>query len=983
MADYTLSAKITGDASDFDKSVQDAEKSLNSFSKKMSSMTKSISDFGNKMAVMGGAMTLAITKPLTDAGKSVINAASDFNENLNKVDVAFGDSAQTVKDWADTATASFGLSTNAALEATSLFGDMATSMGLSQSEAADMATSMAGLAGDLSSFKNIGIDQAMTALNGVFTGETESLKQLGIVMTETNLKEFASGMGLVYDSMTQAEKVQLRYNYVMAMSKNAIGDYARTSDGTANSLRTFQASVDNLSIALGSNLLPIITPLVQKATQMVNAFAEVDPELQRMAVFAAAGAAALGPLLIVVGTAAKGLSVFTGAIAAITSPIGLVVTAVAGLVAGIAVLYKTNETARNIINTAWDSIQQKISAVKDFISGIDFGSVFDSAKSMAQPIVNAVQGIIPQVSSAVSNIKTTISNAFSGFDFSSVFSSAVSMVQPLISAVQGMVPVVTSAFSTVKTTVSGFISGIDFGEAFNSAVSIATGALSSFASTVKSVLTVAVSVFNSITGALGGFISGLVGGFQNGAEGIAGFITGFTALTNPISLVMKLISSFEPQILALVTTIGTNLTPVFETLGTAVGQIASNAIPVLMSAFANLLPVVSQFITTFTTILNTVLPIAISLFNQLVPFVTQLVTVIAQMAAQLSPMIAMLVGSLLPVVQNIVTVVSNIVQALMPAAISIVQAVIAAIEAVAPSVMNVLSIVVSVVSSIISTISPIVSFIGLVITESIAKIAPIVTFITNTVTTVISIIGTILTAVTSVFASVFSVISNTWNSAMNFISVAINGIGTIIATLSGTVSSVFNTISSIVTGVMNSVSSYIVGVFSGIQSAWNGLTGFVNNIFSGVSSAVQMLVSDVKGFINGVIGGINGALDIINLIPGVEVGKIPYLAHGTDNWAGGFAYMNEGGRGELTYLPNGAQVIPHDISVQYAKEAARTNAGAVDIDLSGILSGVSIVVESTANIDGAPIYRKSAEYTINKIGRDQRAYLRAKGVTQQ
>ena len=86
----------------------------------------------------------------------------------------------------------------------------------------------------------------------------------------------------------------------------------------------------------------------------------------------------------------------------------------------------------------------------------------------------------------------------------------------------------------------------------------------------------------------------------------------------------------------------------------------------------------------------------------------------------------------------------------------------------------------------------------------------------------------------------------------------------------------------------------------------------------------------MTGFINGVIGGINSAIDLINKIPGVEIGAIPYLAHGTDNWTGGFAYMNEGGRGELTYLPNGAQVIPHDISVKYAKESARANAASAE-----------------------------------------------------
>ena len=101
-------------------------------------------------------------------------------------------------------------------------------------------------------------------------------------------------------------------------------------------------------------------------------------------------------------------------------------------------------------------------------------------------------------------------------------------------------------------------------------------------------------------------------------------------------------------------------------------------------------------------------------------------------------------------------------------------------------------------------------------------------------------------------------------------------------------------------------------------------------MFDGISSAVQSLVDSVTGFINGVIGGINSAIGLINKIPGVEIGEIPYLANGTPNWQGGFAYMNEGGRGELTYLPNGSQVIPHDVSVKYAKESARANTTAAE-----------------------------------------------------
>lgn len=89
--------------------------------------------------------------------------------------------------------------------------------------------------------------------------------------------------------------------------------------------------------------------------------------------------------------------------------------------------------------------------------------------------------------------------------------------------------------------------------------------------------------------------------------------------------------------------------------------------------------------------------------------------------------------------------------------------------------------------------------------------------------------------------------------------------------------------------------------------------------------------------------------------------------------------MNEGGRGELTYLPNGAQVIPHDISVKYAKEAARANSGSEMLDLSGIMDGVVIQVINNTNVDGTPLKESISDFTIRKIGNQQKTALKAKG----
>lgn len=264
---------------------------------------------GGKLSSAGNTLTAAVTAPLLAAGGAAIVMASDYEESLNKVDVGFGDSAERVKEFAQTTLDSYGIAEGTALDMAALFGDMATSMKIPREEAAEMSERLVGLAGDLASFKNISLDQVGTALKSIFTGETESLKELGVVMTEANLDAFAlaEGFGKTTDEMTEAEKVQLRYQYVLSATQNAQGDYARTADGTANSLRTLQESAKELGVDFGQELLPQITPLIQKGTKLVKSFGEMGDEEKKLMVSTAAVAAAAGPAVKVLGTATTGL----------------------------------------------------------------------------------------------------------------------------------------------------------------------------------------------------------------------------------------------------------------------------------------------------------------------------------------------------------------------------------------------------------------------------------------------------------------------------------------------------------------------------------------------------------------------------------------------------------------------------------------------------------------------------------------------------
>jgi len=342
---------------------------------------------GKELSQIGRTMTTGITLPVLGAAAASIKYASDMEESMNKVNVAFKDSAGEVTTWSDSALKSFGIAKGTALDMAATFGDMGTAMGLVPAEAATMSTSLAGLAGDLASFKNIDIGQASDALRGVFTGEGEALKTLGIIMQDSTLQAYAlaNGYKKSYKDMSQGEKVTLRYKYVMEATSNAQGDFARTSDGVANQMRIAQEQLKQTAATLGSNLLPQAAKALKGINGLVEGFAGLSDEAQQNIIIAAGVAAAIGPVIMMIGklntgiaglmtgaaSAAKAISGgagIVGAIGAMIGPAGVVtlaVIAIGALVAGLAIAYsQSNDTAKEIkaLNKQVEETEKKFNA---------------------------------------------------------------------------------------------------------------------------------------------------------------------------------------------------------------------------------------------------------------------------------------------------------------------------------------------------------------------------------------------------------------------------------------------------------------------------------------------------------------------------------------------------------------------------------------------------------------------------------------------
>ena len=245
-----------------------------------SGINKGMSSIKSVVGKVGGVIAAAFSvRTLINFGKEAINLASDLQEVQNVVDTAFGSMSYKIEEFSKTAIENFGISRLTAKRTASTYMAMAKGMGIAEDAASDMAITMTGLTADIASFYNMSQERADVILKSVYTGETESLKQLGIVMTEVNLEQFALSKGITKNirNMTQQEKTMLRYQFVLEQTRLAQGDFAKTQDSWANQTRILterwkemQATFGEAFMAIGTLFLPVINSIVSGLTQIAQ-----------------------------------------------------------------------------------------------------------------------------------------------------------------------------------------------------------------------------------------------------------------------------------------------------------------------------------------------------------------------------------------------------------------------------------------------------------------------------------------------------------------------------------------------------------------------------------------------------------------------------------------------------------------------------------------------------------------------------------------
>lgn len=280
-------------------------------------------NLANKTEKIGKSLTMKITAPVVALGAAAFNLGAQYEQALGKMNVVFEDNAKNIEEWASNSLKNFGLAKNTAITMVSDFGALFKGMGISLKETEEWSKTLTERTMDLSNFYDTTIEETTTALNAIVTGQTEPLRRFGINMTQATLQEYAYANGIKkkVSEMTEAEKVQLRYNFVIDRTAIAVGTTARESDSATGQINRFKESIKELGLAFSEEILPVITPLIENLTDFITKLSEMDEGTKKFIVTTIGMLAVLGPLAImlssvfnIISNLSGGLNIVKGAL---------------------------------------------------------------------------------------------------------------------------------------------------------------------------------------------------------------------------------------------------------------------------------------------------------------------------------------------------------------------------------------------------------------------------------------------------------------------------------------------------------------------------------------------------------------------------------------------------------------------------------------------------------------------------------------------
>jgi hypothetical protein len=458
-----------------------------------------------KSAVVPATAALA---GITAGATKAVQAASNLNEQISASQQVFGKGAGAIQAWAKTGAQAFGLSQTEALKAANAYGNMFSTIGLGASDTANMSKSMVQLAGDMASFHDQDPTEMLDKLRSGLSGEAEPLRQFGVLISDAAVKQEAYRKGIAENGaeLTEAQKVQARYALIMEQTTKAHGDFGRTAGSVANQQRTLAAENQNVAASFGQALLPVtqsfmgvlrgLLTVISGNRTVLTAMVATIAALAAVILTVNAAVAAWNAIQVIATGATKAWAAAQWLInAALTAnPIGLVVVAIAALIAALIVAYKTSDTFRRVVDAAFDAVKNAAQAAFNWVKanwplilGILTGPLGAAVVLIVRNwdrISDAAQTAVSAVKSAFSALASWLSGAFKA--------TVGAAAQAVGNAFDFIADGARDAYESVKRNLNGLVAFIE------SIIGKVSSAANAVASGLKKPINAVISAWNSL-----------------------------------------------------------------------------------------------------------------------------------------------------------------------------------------------------------------------------------------------------------------------------------------------------------------------------------------------------------------------------------------------------------------------------------------------------------------------------------------------------
>ena len=806
---------------------------------------------------MGKAAIAAFSvKAVVDFTKSCLDLGSNLAEVQNVVDVTFGNLNSEVDKFAQNAIEQFGLGQTVTKKYVGTFGAMAKAFDFNNQAALEMSETLTGLVGDVSSFYNLSSDEAFTKLKSVFTGETETLKDLGIVMTQTAVDQYAlaNGFGKTTSAMTEQEKTALRYQFVLDKLSLAQGDFARTSDSWANQTRVLSLRFDELKATLGQGFINLFTPIVQGINWVISKLQVLADAFKSFTEFITGNKS----------DSSSGIGSVASDLTDVTSSADTASDAVSGIGSSAKKAAKDMKSlaafdTANILKSS-DSSSSGSEGTGAGSSGLDFG------KSLTDTMEEAnaeVDGFMKKVSELIDIFKQGFSQGFGNFDFSSITKSIVGIKNSLIDIFTAP-DVLNAANNWVNTVV------LNLGKVI--------GSIASVGATIADNL-------------LGGMDLFLEQNKQNLQDHIVNLFN---------------ISSRANEISGNVAAVIADIFSVFR--GDIAKQITADIIGIFSEAFFGAIEAVSALVTDLLYIITQPFIdnkdlIKETIEEMLAPISSVLGTIRQGIQDTFSKLKEVYDTYIAPAVENIKNGFSSILETVLTVWNENLKPILDEWatrfdtlwkEHIQPMVNNFLNFLGKLFNGLSELWNNVlVPFFSWIYENVIPILVPTIQAIGNVFMDVFGIISDILNGTYQILSGlidfIVGVFTGDWEKAWNGIKEIFSGIWTAI---SGVFEGIWNTIKDTVSGGINAVKNVIQTVLNTIKNVWNniwnGLKSTVTNIFNGIWNTIKRVINSILGgiesMVNGIINGINSAtralnnlsFDVPDWVPGIGGGRFGF-----------------------------------------------------------------------------------------------------------